>query len=102
MEGQTDRLIGGLTDRSKNRHTDEQLIDQTYIQTDRDMLEGLTRESTDKKMERTDRWTKRLAVQQTHGQIELRVEEGIMSIDLWLYASARVYTACSPFPFRSA
>ena len=54
MEEQTDRLIGGLTDRSKNRHTDEQLIDQTYIQTDRDVLEGLTRESTDKKMERID------------------------------------------------
>ena len=70
MEGQTVRLIGGLTDRSKNRHTDEQLIDQTYKQTDRDMLEGLTRELTDKKMERTDRWTKRLAVRRTHGQIE--------------------------------
>ena len=48
MEGQTDRLIGGLADRSKNRHTDGQLIDQTYILTDRDMLEGLTRGSTDK------------------------------------------------------
>ena len=66
MEGQTNRLIGGLTDRSKNRHTDEQLIDQTYIQTDRDMLEGLTRESTDKKMERTDRWTKRLTSSSTN------------------------------------
>ena len=52
MEEQTDRLIGGLTDRSKNI--------TTYTQTDRDMLEGLTRESTDKKMERTDRLTKDL------------------------------------------
>ena len=69
---QTGRLIGGLTDRSKNRHTDEQLIDQTYIWTDRDMLEGLTRESTDKNMEQTDRMTKRLAVRRTHGQIERR------------------------------
>ena len=60
MEGQTERLIGGLTDRSRNTHTDGQLIDLTYVWTDRDMLEGLTRESTDKKMERTDRWTKRL------------------------------------------
>ena len=50
MEGQTDRLEGGLTDRLKIRHTDKPLIDQTYIHTDRDMLEGLTRESTNKKM----------------------------------------------------
>ena len=41
MEGQTDKLIvGGLTDILKNRHTDEQLIDQTYIQTDRDLGPG--------------------------------------------------------------
>ena len=66
MEGQTDRLEGRLTDRLKNRHTDEQLIDQTYIHTDRDMLEGLTRELTDKKMERTDRWTKRLTSSSTN------------------------------------
>ena len=34
MEGQTERLIGGLTDRSKNTHTDGQLIDQTYKRMD--------------------------------------------------------------------
>ena len=48
MEGQTERLIGGLTDRSRNTHTDGQLIDLTYVWTDRDMLEGLTRELTKK------------------------------------------------------
>ena len=56
--GGTYRQSDRWTDRTKNRQTDGQLIDQTYIKyTDRDMLEGLKRESTHKKDEWTDRWT---------------------------------------------
>ena len=56
--GGTYRQSDSWTDRTKIRQTDGQLIDQTYIiYTDRNMLEGLKRESTHKKDEQTDRWT---------------------------------------------
>ena len=56
--GGTYRQSDRWKDRTKNRQTDGQLIDQTYIiHIDRDMLEGLNRESTHKQDERTDRWT---------------------------------------------
>ena len=65
MEGQTDRLEGGLTDRLKIRHTDKPLIDQTYIHTDRHV--GRADERINKqKDERIDRWTKRLTSSSTN------------------------------------
>ena len=55
MEGQTERLIGGLTDRSKITHTDGQLIDQTYSCMDRQRHVGRADERINKQKDGTDR-----------------------------------------------